>query len=160
MPAPRAQELPLRPGSSLLDRATRLYEQGPAITGPCFSKSATSYFRCGCGRLVLSPVPIPVVMVLVLIDIMDVDTDTPVSAAANPRAHVSSVTAGPDHGDRRRLRNEDKVALESAATECDPEDCGTVSIRTLVPSMTPSTAACWFAFGQGAVVLQFLLEAV
>ena len=110
--APRAQELPLRPGSSLLDRATRLYEQGPAITGPCLSKSATSYFRRGCGRLALSPVAVvPVVMVPILVDIMDVDTDTPVVAAANPRAHVRGVTADTDHCDRRRLRNEDEVAL-------------------------------------------------
>src|SRR5262245_40690983 len=62
--------------------------------------------------------------------------------------------AGADCGTKMRFR------LESAATECDPEDCGTVSIRTLVLSMTPSTAACWAAVGQGAVVLQFLLEAV
>ena len=50
-------------------------------------------------------------MVPVLVDIMDVDTDTPVVAAANPRAHVRRVTADTDHCDRRRLRNEDEVAL-------------------------------------------------
>ena len=36
-------------------------------------------------------------------------------------------------GTKTRLR------LESAATECEPDDCGIVSIRTLVPSITPST---------------------
>jgi hypothetical protein len=29
---------------------------------------------------------------------------------------------------------------QSAATECEALDCGTVSISTLVPSITPSTA--------------------
>ena len=38
------------------------------------------------------------------------------------------------------LRNEDRLRLESAATECEFDDCGMVSIRTLVPSTTPSTA--------------------
>src|SRR4029077_2636840 len=87
-------------------------KMGRGITGPCLSKSATSYFRRGCGRLALSPVAVvPVVMVPVLVDIMDVDTDTPVGAAANARAHVRSVTAGTDRCNRRRLRNEDEVAL-------------------------------------------------
>src|SRR5262245_27761874 len=98
--------------SSLLDRTTRLYEQGPATTGPCPSKSATSYFCRRCGRLGLLPIPVPtpVVTVPVLFDFMDEDTDTPVGAAANPRAHVRSVTAD-DYCDRRRLRNKDEIAL-------------------------------------------------
>ena len=33
-----------------------------------------------------------------------------------------------------------RLRLESAATECDPLDCGKLSISTLVPSTTPSTA--------------------
>src|SRR3954470_20292675 len=53
-----------------------------------------------------------------------------------------------------------RLRFESAATECEPEDCGMVSISTLVPSITPSTAACSAAVGHGAVVLQFLLEPV
>jgi len=40
--------------------------------------------------------------------------------------------------------------LESAATECELEDCGTFSINVFVPaSITPSTAFCWLALGQG-----------
>jgi hypothetical protein len=135
----------------------------------CLSRIATSGAKTRAGKQpalvlserTLSPIPIPVVIVLVLVDIMDVDTDTPVGAAANPRAPTSVVSppapttaTGTDCGTKMRLR------LESAATECDPEDCGTVSIRTLVPSITPSTAAWSAAVGQGAVVLQFLLEAV
>ena len=50
-------------------------------------------------------------MVPILVDIVDVDTDAPVVAAANPRAHVRCVTADTDHRNRRRLRNEDEVAL-------------------------------------------------
>ena len=53
-----------------------------------------------------------------------------------------------------------RLRLESAATECEPDDCGTVSIRTLVPSITPSTAVCCDAAGHGAFVVQFLLEPV
>src|SRR5215831_15789632 len=98
--------------SSLLDRTTRLYEQGSATTGPCPSKSATSYFCRRCGRLGLLPIPVPtpVVTVPVLFDFMDEDTDTPVGAAANPRAHVRSVT-GENRYSGGRLRNEDEVAL-------------------------------------------------
>src|SRR2546423_10205997 len=33
-----------------------------------------------------------------------------------------------------------RFRLASAATECEPEDCGMVSTRTLVMLMTPSTA--------------------
>src|SRR5207249_1758656 len=65
-----------------------------------------------------------------------------------------TTATGADCGTKMRLR------LESAATECEPDDCGTVSIRTLVASITPSTAAWVAAVGQGAVVLQFLLEPV
>jgi hypothetical protein len=105
----------------------------------------------------LTPIPIPVVVVRVLADIMDVDTDTPVGAAANPRAPTAVVSPpapttekGADCGTKMRLR------LESAATECEPDDCGMVSIRTLVLSITPSTAA-WSGQPAGA---QFLLEPV
>ena len=34
-----------------------------------------------------------------------------------------------------------RLRLESAATECEFDDCGMVSISTLVPSTTPSTAS-------------------
>src|SRR5262245_14619485 len=66
----------------------------------------------------------------------------------------TTTATGADCGTKMRLR------LESAATECEPDDWGMVSISTLVASITPSTAACWAAVGQGAVVLQFLLDAV
>jgi hypothetical protein len=114
----------------------------------CLSRITASDAKRRAGKrpaLVLSkrtlsaiPVPIPVVMVPVLVDIIDVDTDTPVIATADPRAYVRGVTAGTDHCNRRRLRDEDEVA--PAATECEPDDCGMVSINTLVPSITPSTA--------------------
>src|SRR5207247_4490172 len=42
-----------------------------------------------------------------------------------------TIRTGADCGTKMRLR------LESAATECEPDDCGTVSIRTLVASITP-----------------------
>src|SRR6266850_8343599 len=75
----------------------------------------------------------------------------PTSVVSPP---APTTETGPDCGTKMRLR------LESAATECDPEDCGMVSIRTLVPSITPSTAACCAAVGHGGAVLQFLLDPV
>src|ERR1700692_1093691 len=43
-----------------------------------------------------------------------------------------------------------RLSAESAATECEPDDCGTFSISLLASaSITPSTAACWLAAGQG-----------
>ena len=42
-----------------------------------------------------------------------------------------------------------KFRFESAATECEPDDCRIFSISTLVPSITPSTGVCWLAAGQG-----------
>src|ERR1700675_1244668 len=55
-----------------------------------------------------------------------------------------------------------RLRLESAATECEPEPCGTVSISCLdLASITPSTAACWLAVAQlppgGGNTLQFRL---
>ena len=73
-----------------------------------YKKRAGKQPALGFSKRTLSPI---LVIVLVLVDIMDVDTDTPVGAAANPLAHVRSVTARTDHCNRRRLRNEDEVAL-------------------------------------------------
>src|SRR5262244_3551996 len=43
-----------------------------------------------------------------------------------------------------------RLRVKSVATECEPDDCGTVSIRTfLCASITPRTAFCWLAAGHG-----------
>ena len=132
----------------LSNHCVRREKKGRQTAGPCpFQANAIG-----------DPGPDPVVMVPVLVDIMDVDTDTPVIATADPAPTVvvsppvPTTATGADCGTKMRLR------LESAATECEPDDCGMVSIRTLVLSITPSTAAWVAAVGQGAVVLQFLLE--
>src|ERR1700731_4572729 len=60
-----------------------------------------------------------VVLVVLVVGFVDVDSDAPVVAAANKRAHSCAsgpgcgvgVAAGPDHSNRRHLRDEDLVAL-------------------------------------------------
>src|SRR3954468_3689066 len=60
-------------------------------------------------------------------------TPAPTAVVSPP---VPTTETGADCGTKIRLR------LESAATECEPDDCGIVSISTLVASITPRTAAC------------------
>src|SRR2546430_5473824 len=60
-----------------------------------------------------------------------------------------TIRTGADCGTKMRLR------LESAATECEPDDCGTVSIRTLVARSEEHTSELQ---SQSNLVCRLLLE--
>src|SRR5882724_8635286 len=62
-------------------------------------------------RSVVVIVVVAVVVVPVPVDLMGVHGDAAVVAAADPRTHRRRIATGTDHGDRRRLRHEDEVAV-------------------------------------------------
>jgi len=81
-----------------------------------------------------------VVLAVLFVQLVDVEGDAPSHAAANSRAQLvvsppmPTTELGATCGTKMVLR------LQSAATECEALNCGRVSISTLVPSITPSTA--------------------
>ena len=81
---------------------------------------------------------------------MLIDRDASVIGAADSSAHVRRIAATTNDRNRGYLGDEDTIEPEFAATECEPDDCGTFSINVLASaSTTPSTGVCWVAAGQG-----------
>jgi len=102
----------------------------------------------------IATITITIFVLVVVIDIMPVDDHTAVAAATKQLANSRS--AGPGRGIDvsadigcgqglviglvKFCGTKIRFRLESAATECEPDDCGMVSTRTLVMLTTPSTA--------------------
>src|SRR5882672_489725 len=88
-------------------------KKGPALRRPLLTSSTTRYES---GQAVSGSVVVVVAVAIVVVvpivgDMVDVDTDTAVGAAANLLAHGRRIAAGADYPDRRRLRDEDEIAL-------------------------------------------------
>jgi len=74
---------------------------------------------------------VPVVVVAIAVDTVDEDADPSVIAAANPRAHRRDIAARADYADRRRLRDEDEVALKSMKQGVDRRSSRALSLPGL-----------------------------
>ena len=98
--------------------------------------------------LIVVAIVVVVAVFVVVLDSVLVDRNTAVHAAADQLAHGGA--AGPsggvlvaqrNRGGRRRVGfwHENQVSLRVGRHQCEPDDVGMVSIKTLVPSTTPST---------------------
>ena len=100
-------------------------------------------------------------MIVIAIAVL-IDRDASIVGAADSRAHGRRIAASPNDRNRGHLGNEDTIELGIRRHRMRARRLRTFSTNVLdSASITPSTAVCWPAVGQGDPgVVQSRLEPV